>query len=59
MSLKKICLHDPVDQHNRTQEPCINDVGVKVADITVAGMARVFVSLAIMTCWQLMWLTKK
>ena len=59
MSLKKIYLHDPVDQHNRTKEPCINDVGVKVADVTVAGMARAFVSLPIMTCWQLMWLTKK
>ena len=45
MSLKKIYLHDPVDQYNRTKEPCINDVGVKVADVTVAGMARVFVSL--------------
>ena len=75
MSLKKIYLHNQVNQHNRTKEPCINDtpspspkprrllksqdVGVKVADITVVGIARAFVSLPIMTCWQLMWLTKK
>jgi hypothetical protein len=25
VSLKKIYLHDPVDRHNRTKEPCIND----------------------------------